>query len=253
MSVGGNDLFGSNACKVQEWKKDTKEGNVKLISRVFDECEQHDKISKKKSSSTSVRPPRSLSHQSPLDTLPSPSSWDSYYGGGGGGGGDLARYQSRWLELFPWFSDDALTRLDRPLELRSNNEPSDFLQTVEKLLDSQAIEGMKDTSSLDYYSRLFLIPKPNGSFRPIIDLMKLNLFLDVPSFKMETLFSIIAALQPQEWITKIDLKDAYLHILVHVNIPKYFRFVTAGKTYQFRVLPFGLSTAPREFTKTLAP
>ena len=41
--------------------------------------------------------------------------------------------------------------------------------------------------------------------------------------------------------------------MVHVNIRKYFRFVVAGIVYQFRVLPFGLSTAPREFTKTLAP
>ena len=70
---------------------------------------------------------------------------------------------------------------------------------------------------------------------------------------MDTLFSIIAALQSQEWITKIDLKDAYHHILVHVNIRKYFRFVVAGIVYKFLVLPFGLSTAPREFTKTLAP
>ena len=110
-----------------------------------------------------------------------------------------------------------------------------------------------DTTSPGYYSRLFLVPKPDGSFRPIIDLKKLNQFIVVDSFKMETLFSIIAALQPQEWITKIDLKDAYHHIIVHVNIRKYFRFVVAGIVYQFRVLPFGLSTAPREFTKTLAP
>ena len=75
-----------------------------------------------------------------------------------------------------------------------------------------------------FYSRLFLVPKPDGSFRPIIDLKKLNLFLEILSFKMGTLFSIIAALQPQEWITKIDLKDTYHHILVHVNIHKYFRF-----------------------------
>ena len=110
-----------------------------------------------------------------------------------------------------------------------------------------------DPTSPGYYSRLFLVPKPDGSFRPILDLKKLNQFIIVPSFKMETLFSIIAALQPNEWITKIDLKDAYHHILVHVNIRKYFRFVVAGTVYQFRVLPFGLSTAPREFTKTLAP
>ena len=110
-----------------------------------------------------------------------------------------------------------------------------------------------DTTSPGYYSRLFLVTKPDGSFHPIIDLKKLNQFIVVPSFKMETLFSIIAALQPQEWITKIDLKDAYHHILVHVNIRKYFRFVVAGTVYQFRDLPFGLSTASREFTKTLAP
>ena len=91
---------------------------------------------------------------------------------------------------------------------------------MKKLLNSQAIEEVKDTSSLGYNSRLFLVPKPDGSFCPIINLKKLNLFLDIPSFKMETLFSIIAALQPQEWITKIDLKDAYHHILVHVNIRK---------------------------------
>ena len=97
-----------------------------------------------------------------------------------------------------------------------------------------------DTTSQGYYSRLFLVPKPDGSFRPIIDLKKLNQFIVVPSFKMEMLFSIIAALQPQEWITKIDLKDAYHHIMVHVNIRKYFRFIVAGIIYQFRVLPFGL-------------
>ena len=38
---------------------------------------------------------------------------------------------------------------------------------------------------------------------------KVNQFIVVPSFTMETLFSIITALQSREWITKIDLKDVY--------------------------------------------
>ena len=38
-----------------------------------------------------------------------------------------------------------------------------------------------------------------------------------------------------------------------MNIRKYFRFVIAGKAYQFHVLLFGLSTAPCKFTKALAP
>ena len=35
MSIGGSDVFGPNACNVQEWKKDTEEVRVKLISPSF--------------------------------------------------------------------------------------------------------------------------------------------------------------------------------------------------------------------------
>ena len=183
-------------------------------------------------------------------------------------GGKLVHFTETWTQHFPQhyeivrkvsngiliaFDDAPPPLLRHPLEIPSNNKTADLLHAVQKLRLSQAIEEVVDTTSPGYYSRLFLVPKPDGSFRPIIDLKKLNQFIIVPSFKMETLFSIIAALQPNEWITKIDLKDAYHHILVHVNIRKYFRFVVAGTVYQFRVLPFGLSTAPREFTKTLAP
>ena len=183
-------------------------------------------------------------------------------------GGKLVHFKDTWTNLFPQHTEivrkislGILIAIDDvppsllcyPLELPSNNKAADLQNAVQKLLLSRAIEEVMDTTSPGYYSRLFLVPKPDGSFRPIIDLKKLNQFLVVPSFKMETLFSIIAALQPQEWITKIDLKDAYHHILVHVNIRKYFRFVVAGTVFQFRVLPFGLSTSPREFTKSLAP
>ena len=77
MSVGGNDLFGPDARKVHEWKRDTEEEKIKLISRVFDERDQRDKAKKKPSSSES-RPPRSLSHRSPLDSISRPKPKDLY-------------------------------------------------------------------------------------------------------------------------------------------------------------------------------
>ena len=68
MSLGGNDLFGPNARKVQEWKKDTEEEKVKMISRVFEERGNREKAARKKTSS-SAHPPKSLSDQSPLDAI----------------------------------------------------------------------------------------------------------------------------------------------------------------------------------------
>ena len=47
----------------------------------------------------------------------------------------------------------------------------------------------------------------------MIDLLVLNSFLKVETFKMETTLSIMQALQVGEWTTSIDLKDAYFHIL----------------------------------------
>ena len=46
----------------------------------------------------------------------------------------------------------------------------------------------------------------------------------------------------------IDFRDAYFHIPIQEQSRKYLRFHVQSQTYQFKALPFGLSTAPLEFT-----
>ena len=65
---------------------------------------------------------------------------------------------------------------------------------------------------------------------------------------METPETIRTSLQTGEWVMSIDFKDAYFHIPIQNRSRKYLRFHVEGKTYQFKALPFGLSTAPLEFT-----
>ena len=93
-----------------------------------------------------------------------------------------------------------------------------------------------------------LVPKPNNRWRPILDLSILNTFLNTESFKMETPETIRTSLQAGEWVTSIDFKDAYFHIPIHSQSRKYMRFHIQGRSYQFKALPFGLSTGPMEFT-----
>ena len=68
------------------------------------------------------------------------------------------------------------------------------------------------------------------------------------NFKMETPETIRTSLQQGEWVASIDLRDAYFHIPIQEQSRKYLRFHVKGRTYQFKALPFGLSTAPLEFT-----
>ena len=75
-----------------------------------------------------------------------------------------------------------------------------------------------------------------------------NRFLKVKTFKMETPESIPLSLQPGEGVTSLDFSDAYFHIPLSPNSRKFLRFSFQNQIFQFRALPFGLSSAPMEFT-----
>ena len=73
-------------------------------------------------------------------------------------------------------------------------------------------------------------------------------FLKIEKFKLESPETIRTSLQPGEWVTSIDFKDAYFHILIQTQSSEYLHFHVQGQCYRFKVLPFGLSTAPKDFT-----
>ncbi len=122
---------------------------------------------------------------------------------------------------------------------------------VQSLLEKQAVEEVLDVASPGFYSRLFVVPKKNGKLRPVLDLSRLNQFVQVDHFKMETAQSIRDTVQVNDWAVSIDLRDAYLHVPIARPSRKYLRFSCEGRTFQFRVIPFGISTAPRVFTKLM--
>ena len=99
------------------------------------------------------------------------------------------------------------------------------------MVNKNAVELVTNQNSLGFYNWLFLVPKPNNQWRPILDLSisTLNTFLNTESFKMET---------PE------TIRD----IPIHSQSRKYMHFHLHGRSYQFKALPFSLSTAPMEFT-----
>ena len=108
-------------------------------------------------------------------------------------------------------------------------------------------------TSPGFYSRIFVVMKASGSWRPVIDLSTLNLRVCKTPFKMETLQSVLLSVRSGDWMVSIDLKDAYLQIPIHPDSRKYLRFVALNQVFQFKALCFGLSTAPQVFTRVMAP
>ena len=179
-------------------------------------------------------------------------------------GARLQKFWDSWLKLgagpkvvqilkegytLPFRVRPKLTRSPTVISCYVNPQRNSYLlEALHQLIDKNAVEQVINKTSLSFFNRLFLVPKPNNKWRPILDLSHLNPFLKTEKFKMETPETIRTSLQGGEWVTSIDFKDAYFHIPIQEQSREYLRFHVQGQTYQFKALPFGLSTAPLEFT-----
>ena len=96
-----------------------------------------------------------------------------------------------------------------------------FLKEILLNLMSKLVVEQLVVSSVAFYNRLFLAPKPNRKWRATLDLSQLNLYLSTNTFKMETPETIRLSLQTGEWVTSLDFSDAYFHIPINQRSQKY--------------------------------
>lgn len=115
-------------------------------------------------------------------------------------------------------------------------EKQQILKALNKLLVSGAIRKCSP-SSRQILSPFFLINKPNGDKRFILNLKRLNQFVKSPHFKMEDWRTVVKLLQAGWWMTTIDLKDAFFLVPIHCSSRRFLRFVFEKNCFEFFGLP----------------
>ena len=154
----------------------------------------------------------------------------------------------------PFLSTPPLS--NAPLPMPSYSPTSIKGAALEEVTLGLVAKGAVELAPLpspSFYSRLFVVWKTSGLWRPVIDLSHLNRFVDVSPFQMETIQSVLLSVLQGDWMASIDLKEAYLQVPVHPASRHFLCFVFRDKVYQFKALCFGLSTAPQVFTRVMAP
>ena len=151
------------------------------------------------------------------------------------------------LKQTPPLSTDPVTFSTCPRSMKTDA----LRQEVLELINKSAIELAPNNAG--FFSYLFVVPKASGGSRPVIDLSTLNKSVICNPFKMETPRSVLAATRPGQWMTSVDLTDAYFHIPIHKDSRHLLRFSHMGQIWQFKAIPFGLSTSPSVFTRVMRP
>ena len=123
---------------------------------------------------------------------------------------------------------------------------------ISDLLAKGAIRPCLPTSD-QFISDTFLVPKPDGSWRFILNLKRFNSFVKTEHFRLEDIRTVTKILGKNMFMATIDLKDAYYTIPIHDSHRKFLRFFHKGRFFEFVCLPFGLTSAPFVFTKIMKP
>ena len=94
---------------------------------------------------------------------------------------------------------------------------------VRNLIEKGAIVQV-DASTPSFLSSLFAVPKKPDGFRPILNLRELSGFVAHNHFKLEHLIQARFLLKRNDWLAKVDLKDAYLSFTASSSTHKFFSF-----------------------------
>ena len=137
---------------------------------------------------------------------------------------------------------------------------------VKKGVDKGFICGPYDTDYKFDFGKLFLapvfvVPKPNGTWRPIVHLSykkydymySINELLcdymkTIQYIKFKEVVNLVNNAGPGAFIFLVDAQDAYYRVPTHPNDWKYMGIKWAKKLWVFRSLQMGCSSSPRIYT-----
>ena len=104
----------------------------------------------------------------------------------------------------------------------------------------------------DWAAPIVPVPKKNGQLRICGDYkVTVNPVIDVNKYPLPCPEDMLAALAGGEKFTKLDLTNAYLQMVLDSECRKFVTINTHRGLYEYTRLPFGISSAPAQFQKTM--
>ena len=158
-------------------------------------------------------------------------------------GGQLSDFYSEWSKLT---SDTSILQCIAGDDIKFTEfPPTQTSYTPNQINGNHKVLINKETDNLlskgiivecdhepgEFISPIFSVPKKDGSVRLILNLKKLNTFVEFAHFKMETIHTILQLVTQNCWMSSIDLKNAYYSVKVSLKFQKYLKFFHQGKLF----------------------
>lgn len=130
---------------------------------------------------------------------------------------------------------------------------SPAMKTVlHKEIDDMIENDIIEPSDSPWNSPLCLVKKPSGKFRVTLDMRVVNKSTISDAYGIPWISSILDKLRKAKYISTLDMKNGYWQVPLHPESRQYTAFTVPGRGFfQFKVMAFGLHSAPATFQRLL--
>ena len=164
----------------------------------------------------------------------------------------LARYRS--AIALPGDRLGATTKATHRIVLKADSKPCytppyrlphSQRATVDSLVDDMLKDGVIQESYSPWNSPLFLVPKRDGTYRPVIDFRKVNNMTVPDHYPLPVLSDILQSIgKGNSVFSTLDLKSGFFQIPLDKESREITAFSTHNAHFEFLRTPFGLRNAP---------
>lgn len=132
--------------------------------------------------------------------------------------------------------------------------PLPLQKQVEKELDRMVKEGVieKIDEATEWCSPMVIVPKKDSGVRVCSDFTELNKFVVRERYQLPSVEETLAKLKDAKIFTKLDFNSGFWQLSLDKESRKYTTFLTPFGRFAYKRVPFGISSAPEVFQKTIS-
>lgn len=138
-----------------------------------------------------------------------------------------------------------------PIYVPAYRLPHSQRQLAEELVQEMLRLGVVEPSKSPWNFPLVLVPKKDGTWRPVIDYRKLNAVTQPDRFPIPVLSELLHSLGKNRIFSTLDLRSGFWQIPLSEASKPLTAFSTPSGHYQFVMLPFGLHSSPGVFSRLM--